>query len=83
MPASEREAGRLWGSRGTAEQSTDDADILAERDEGSKQAASLGRCVCGTPIGSRITGVHCPTCAAWRRWFSAHRVATCAAEVAQ
>lgn len=54
-------------------------DILAEPDHHRKQAA-LGRCVCGLRVETSTTTLRCATCSAWRRWFSAHRIAVHAAE---
>jgi hypothetical protein len=57
------------------------SDVCEYPPEEKAPEIALGRCQCGTPIGSRITGLHCPTCSAWRRWFSAHRIASHAAEI--
>ncbi len=59
MPASEREAGRLWGSRGTAEQSTHDAPSIRDDEQQRKQAS------CDTQS----------IVSAWARWRSAVRIA--------
>lgn len=76
MRPAERCGGR-GQAPGAAGQTRDDADILAERDAGSKQAPDLGNCIhCGQHI--RLVGgaTTCPTCAAWRRWYVAHRIAS-------
>ena len=37
----------------------------------------LGNCAgCGIRIDVRAGTMRCATCAAWRRWYSAHRVAS-------
>lgn len=37
----------------------------------------LGNCAsCGIRIDVTAGSLRCPTCAAWRRWFSAHRLAS-------
>ena len=63
-------AGRpLGGDRESAE--TDDStEIFAPQ-------LRLGNCVgCAVRIDPRGGTLRCPTCAAWRRWYSAHRVAS-------
>jgi len=37
----------------------------------------LGNCInCGQHIRLTAGVTTCPTCAAWRRWYSAHRIAS-------
>lgn len=39
--------------------------------------AKLRNCYgCGAQMPSRPGASHCPTCAAWRRWYAAHRAAS-------
>lgn len=68
MKPADRGAGRLWGSRGTAGQGTHDTTSIAAAAGGRK----YGRCVCGVPISPNVHTLGCGTCAAWRKWFSAH-----------
>ena len=40
-------------------------------------AQILGKCIsCGSRINLVGGATTCPTCAAWRRWYSAHRIAS-------
>lgn len=72
-----RGGGPAGGSRGTAGQTRDDAPILADAEQPRKQ--DFGACIgCGIRIAPSSTTVRCATCAAWRRWFSAHRIASAA-----
>ena len=63
------------GAAGTAED-TQRTPILAERDADRKQPPGLGNCI-RCEQHSRLLGgaTTCPTCAAWRRWHIAHRIA--------
>lgn len=65
-------------NREAAEQTNQRTAILADDDANSKQASSLGRCVCHVPIGSNLHTLGCKTCGAWARWRSAFRVAASA-----
>lgn len=61
---------------GTAGHTTDDAPSIAEPAEQRKQP-NFGACIgCGIRIAPSSGTLRCPTCAAWRRWFSAHRIAS-------
>lgn len=40
-------------------------------------ASRIGNCIaCGQHIRLTAGVTTCPTCAAWRRWYSAHRIAS-------
>ncbi len=81
MRPTEGSAGRpLGGDRGTAGEGQR-APMIADRGDAGKQAVTpflrLGNCAnCGQRI--RLVGgvTTCPTCAAWRRWYIAHRIAS-------
>ena len=69
-PARGGESGREWGQPDRIAESRDDDEII-------RAAQKLGNCAsCGQRI--RLVGgaTTCPTCAAWRRWFIAHRIAS-------
>ena len=70
MSRPESRAGRsLAGDRVTAG-AIDSPTIFAP-------AQPLGNCIgCGIRIDVRAGTLRCPTCAAWRRWYSAHRLAS-------
>lgn len=76
---SEKGGRSLGGDRGSAESRTSTA-IVAEPAEVGKQATPflrLGACVnCGQRIKLLGGVTTCPTCSAWRRWYSAHRLAS-------
>lgn len=59
----------LGGDRGTAEHAKDDTAIIAA-------AQYLGNCInCGSRIELVGGATSCPTCSAWKRWYSAQRIA--------
>lgn len=65
---------------GTAGQ-TQRTVMIAEHGGAGKQAVSpflpLGACAsCGQHIRLIGGATTCPTCSAWRRWYSAHRLAS-------
>jgi len=74
--ATEGRCGPAGGSRETAEKRTN-LTILAEHDGFRKPFPQLGSCIgCGTKISLAGGATTCLTCAAWRRWYSSHRVAS-------
>lgn len=51
--------------------------ILADRGGARKPFPPLGACIgCGTRISLVGSVTTCPICSAWRRWYSAFRVAS-------
>lgn len=51
-------------------------EIVADAEHTIKH---YGACIgCGARITPSTATLRCPTCAAWARWFSAHRVASAA-----
>lgn len=59
----------VGGDRGTAGHTKDDTAIIGA-------AQYLGNCIsCGSRIALVGGATTCPTCSAWRRWYSAHRIA--------
>lgn len=75
MPARKGASGREWGPDRIAKDSS--SAILTEHDAERKQ--DFGTCIgCGIRIAPSSTTLRCATCAAWRRWFSAHRIASAA-----
>lgn len=72
MPKKERAA--PTANRKAAPQ-TQRTGIVADPEQPRKQ--DFGACIgCGIRIAPSSTTLRCPTCAAWRRWFSAHRIAS-------
>ncbi len=75
MSARKGASGREWGPDRIAEDIS--TTILADDEQSRKQ--DFGACIgCGIRIAPSNTTLRCPTCAAWRRWFSAHRIASAA-----
>lgn len=75
MPAKARGAADRGAPAGTAEDSISTPSI-ADQDDARKQP-DFGACIgCGIRVAPSSTTLHCPTCAAWRRWFVAHRLAS-------
>lgn len=69
-PTERGASGREWGQPDRIAEGTDDDEIIP-------LAPRLGNCInCGQYI--RLVGgaTTCPTCSAWRRWYSAHRIAS-------
>lgn len=74
----ERGAGGAWERAGPAEE-TPRARIVDEPAVERKRALSVGACVsCGQCIRLIGGATTCSTCSAWRRWYSAHRLASAA-----
>lgn len=74
MPARKGASGREWGPGRIAEDIS--SASIAEPAERRKQP-NFGACIgCGIRIAPSSTTLHCATCSAWRRWFSAHRIAS-------
>lgn len=70
-----RGAGGEVALAGAAEEAQRSASI-AEPAERRKQP-DFGACIhCGQHIRLTSGATTCPTCSAWRRWFSAHRIAS-------
>jgi predicted RNA-binding Zn-ribbon protein involved in translation (DUF1610 family) len=75
MPAREGASGREWGQPDRIAEGTDSTPSIAAPDAKGKQ--DFGTCIgCGIRIAPSNTTLRCPTCAAWARWFSAHRLAS-------
>lgn len=73
-------AAGCWQATGTADQAQRPA-MIAEHGGAGKQAVDsflrLGTCAnCGQHIRLIGGATTCPTCSAWRRWYSAHRLAS-------
>ncbi len=72
-------AGGECGARRAAEEEQRTAIIPLR-----PRAGNYGACVgCGIAITPSATTLRCRTCAAWARWFSAHRIASAALQEAQ
>lgn len=71
MSAQVGAAGRLPPDRAAEEEQR--AEILPRE-------INLGNCLaCGGRLRLVVGATSCPTCSAWRRWASAHRIARLAA----
>lgn len=72
MPRMNRAA--LDGNREAAQEDQQRIEIVADTEGARKH---YGACIgCGIRIAPSSTTLRCATCAAWRRWFSAHRIAS-------
>lgn len=69
MPDSKEKAAPDWHQEAARMVNEPDA-IFAPR-------AGWGNCLsCGSRIRLMAGATTCPTCSAWRRWYSAHRIAS-------
>lgn len=75
MPARRGASGREWGQPDRiAEDTQRNASIAPPAD--ARKLPPLGQCIsCGQHIRVTVAST-CGTCQAWRRWFSAHRLAS-------
>lgn len=63
------------GKKAAPKQTYQRTEIVADAERPRKQ--DFGACIgCGIRIAPSSGTLRCPTCAAWRRWFSAHRIAS-------